>query len=74
MGTRLETELEDQKADSIQQQMENERLTRSLDLALDKANASPPSRSRSQDIATWTNSPVTGRHTGPSKPNCRRNW
>ena len=41
--TRLETGLEEQKADSIQQQTENERLTRSLDLALDLANAGPPS-------------------------------
>ena len=49
--TRLETELEDQKADSIQQQTENERLTRSLSFALDAANATPPSSSRSQDIA-----------------------
>ena len=49
--TRLETELEEQKADSIQHQTEHERLTRSLDLALDAANAGPPSSSRSQDIA-----------------------
>ena len=49
--TRLETELEEQKADSIQQQTENERLARSLDLTLDAANAAPPSSSRSQNIA-----------------------
>ena len=49
--TRVETELEEQKADCIQQQMENKRLTRSLDLALDRANTGPLSSSRSQDIA-----------------------
>ena len=49
---RLETELEDQKADFIQQQMEIARLTRSLDLPLDAVNAGPPSSSRSQDIAS----------------------
>ena len=49
--TLLEIELEDQKADSIQQQTEIARLTRSLDLALDGANAGPSSSSRSQDIA-----------------------
>ena len=49
--TRLETKLEDQKADSIQQQMENERLTRSLNVALDAATAGPSSSIRSQDIA-----------------------
>ena len=48
--TRLETELEEQKADSIQQQTENERPTRTPDLALDAANTRPPSSSRSQDI------------------------
>ena len=48
---RLETELEEQKADSIQQQTEIARLTRSLDLALDAASSGPPSSSRSQDIA-----------------------
>ena len=49
---RVETELEDQKADSIQQQTEIARLTRSLDLALDAASSGPPSISRSQDVAT----------------------
>ena len=48
---RLETELEDQKADSIQQQTEIARLTRSLDLAHDVTSSGPPSSSRSQDIA-----------------------
>ena len=48
---RLETDLEDQKADSIQQQTEIARLTRSLDLALDAASMGPPSIRRSQDIA-----------------------
>ena len=47
----METELEDQKADSIQQQMEIDRLTRSLDLALDAASTGAPTSSRSQDIA-----------------------
>ena len=48
---RLETELEDQKADSIQQQTEIARLTRSLDLALDAASPGSSSISRPQDIA-----------------------
>ena len=39
--SRLETELEDQKADSIQQQTEIDRLTRSLDLVLDAASPGP---------------------------------
>ena len=47
----LEPELEDQKANSIQQQTEIARLTRSLDLALDAASLGPTSISRSQDIA-----------------------
>ena len=41
--TRLETELEDQKADFVQQQTEIARLTRSLNLALDAASTGPPS-------------------------------
>ena len=41
--TQLETELEEQKADSIQQQTENKRLKRSLDPALDAVNADLPS-------------------------------
>ena len=48
---RLETELEDQKADSIQQQTEIARLTRSLDLAPDAASSGRTGSSRSQDIA-----------------------
>ena len=47
----METELEDQKADSIQQETEIARLTRSLDLALEAASTGSPSSSRSQDIA-----------------------
>ena len=49
--TLFETELEDQNADSIQQQTEIVRLTRSLDIALDAASSGPPGSSRSQDIA-----------------------
>ena len=43
----LETELEDQKGDSIQQQMGIARLTGSLDLALDATSTGPPRSSRS---------------------------
>ena len=49
--TGLEIELEDQNADSIQQQTEMAQLTKSSDLALDAADAAS-GRSRSQDIAT----------------------
>ena len=49
--TRLETELEDQRADSIQQQTEIAWLARSLDLALD-ATGADSSSGRSQDIAS----------------------
>ena len=48
--TWLETELEDQKADSIQHQTEIARLTRSLDLALDAASTGSSGGSRSQVI------------------------
>ena len=58
---RLETELEDQKADSIQQQTEIARLTRSLDLALDAVSSGPTSISRSQDI------PAPDKFTGNRK-------
>ena len=48
---RIQTELENQKGDSIQQQTEIARLIRSLDLALDAGSAGPPSSSRSQEMA-----------------------
>ena len=47
---RIQPELEDQKADSIQQQTEIARLPRSLDLPLDAASAGRPSSTGSQDI------------------------
>ena len=49
--TPLEREFEEQKADSIEQQTEIARLTRSLDLILDAATTRPPSMSRTQDIS-----------------------
>ena len=48
--TRVETELEDRKADSIQQQTEIARLTRSLDLVLAAVSMGSSSSSWSQDI------------------------
>ena len=72
--TRLETELEDQKADSIQQQTEIARLTRSLDLVLDAVSTGPPSSSRPQDIASLDKFSDDRKTYRISKPNCRRNW